>query len=110
MNFITNEKNVKTVDYPEYKFCKLLDEANGCLNGCYMGVLTYTQTDFIQGGIHEDQEGFYVISGSGGVLIDDTEYPLSTGACFIIPPGKYHSIKRDVACESIKLFFFHAAV
>jgi mannose-6-phosphate isomerase-like protein (cupin superfamily) len=88
----------------------LLDETNGCLAGCKTGLLSYTQEEYIQGGVHDDQEGFYVLEGSGSAKIGDTEFNLEAGTCFIVPPGLYHSIKKakDVPC--IKLFFFHAAI
>jgi quercetin dioxygenase-like cupin family protein len=110
MEIFINEKDVSSVEYEDYLFKELLEEKNGCLAGCRAGVLMYTQTEYRQGGVHDDQEGFFVLSGSGSAMVGGKEFFLEPGSCFIAPPGVYHSIKRDLSCSYIKLFFFHAAV
>ena len=42
--------------------------------------------------------------------IGDQEIPLSPGVCFVAPPGRYHSIKRDQTVPCVRLFFFHADI
>ena len=110
MRIYINENDIAPVKYENYIYTEMLGEKNGCLAGCRTGVLLYTQGEYRQGGIHEDQEGFFVISGSGSAIVGDKEFSLKPGACFIVPPGNYHSIKKDNTCSYIKLFFFHAAV
>lgn len=70
----------------------------------------YTQEEYKQGNTHEDQEGFYVLEGAGKALVGDNEIMLHPGVCFIVPPGFYHSIKKNAGCKYVKLFFFHAAI
>jgi len=110
MKIFINEKDVTPVKYKDYSFKEMLGEKNGCLAGCRTGVLIYTQEEYRQSGVHEDQEGFFVLSGSGSAMVGDKEFSLKPGVCFIVPPGTYHSIKKDTSCSCIKLFFFHAAV
>jgi len=105
-----NEKDVTPIKYEDYSFKELLGEKNGCLAGCRTGVLIYTQEEYKQSGVHDDQEGFFVLSGSGSAMVGDKEFSLEPGVCFIVPPGTCHSIKKDRSCSCIKLFFFHAAV
>ena len=107
---LVHESGAVPVKLGDYDFIPLLSAENGCLAGCSAGLLVYTQEEFRQGGVHEDQEGFFVLEGRGRALIGESEFPLSPGSCFIVPPGLYHSIKKDPACVHIKLFFFHAAV
>jgi gentisate 1,2-dioxygenase len=107
---LVHESDAAPEKFPEYEYIPLLSEANGCLAGCRTGILLYRQEQYLQGGAHEDQEGFFVLEGTGGAQIGEQEFPLSPGACFIVPPGLYHSIRKDPSCEYIKLFFFHAAV
>ncbi|GAB4114701.1 MAG: hypothetical protein Kow00103_08810 [Candidatus Caldatribacteriota bacterium] len=109
MNLFKNEKYITPVEYEEYSFKELLGEKDGCKAGCQAGILVYTQEEYKQGGIHDDQEGFFVLSGSGSAIVGSKEFSLEPGVCFIVPPGKYHSIKKNKSCSSIKLFFFHAA-
>jgi D-lyxose ketol-isomerase len=110
MRIFINEKDVTPVKYEDYFFKEMLGEKNGCLAGCRTGVLIYTQEEYRQGGVHDDQEGFFVLSGSGSAMVGGEEFSLEPGVCFIVPPGTYHSIKKDTSCSCIKLFFFHAAV
>jgi len=110
MSLHIHESDADTIKYEHHEFTQLLGDKTGCLNGCTAGVLSYTQEDYIQGGIHEDQEGFYVLEGTGRAKIGDEEFEIRPGSCFFIPPGKYHYIKKDSSVPRIKLFFFHAAV
>lgn len=110
MRLLVDQSDIAPEKYGEYEYIPLLSEENGCLAGCRTGLLIYTQDEFRQGGVHEDQEGFFVLEGKGKALVGETELSLSPGSCFIVPPGLYHSIKRDPACDRITLFFFHAAI
>ena len=110
MSLYTKETDSQRVVFDEYRFIPLLDQENGCQAGCRCGILEYTQLDYLQGGTHEDQEVFFVLSGTGLAVVGDQEIPLSPGVCFVAPPGRYHSIKRDQTVPCVRLFFFHAAV
>lgn len=105
-----HESEALSTLFPDYLFKPLLSPDTGTLNGCSCGVLEYTQTQYNQGGIHEDQEVFYVLEGSGEALVGVESFPLRPGDCFHVPPKHYHAIKRDESCPCIRLFFFHAAV
>ena len=96
--------------FPEYVFRPLLGPDAGTLGGCTCGILEYTQTEFKQGGVHEDQEVFYVLEGRGEALVGEERFPLREGDCFHVSPGLWHYIKRDEDSAAIKLFFFHAAI
>lgn len=102
-----DEAVTQTFEYHDYT--ELLTDENGCTAGCRTGVLSYWQTEYIQGGIHEDQEGFFVLEGYGMALIGDCEFPIGPGSCFIAPAGVSHYIRRNADCSCVRLFFFHAA-
>ena len=110
MKFHIHESEAKVIKNEHFDYIQLLDEKHGAVAACVAGVLSYTQEEFIQGGIHEDQEGFYVLEGSGAALVGETEFQLSPGSCFMVPAGYYHAIKKDKHVPHIKLFFFHAAI
>ena len=44
---------------PERTGHTLLDEDQGCVNGCRMGVSLYRSTEYHMPQKHDDQEGFY---------------------------------------------------
>ncbi|MEW6550251.1 MAG: cupin domain-containing protein [Spirochaetota bacterium] len=110
MDLHVNQGDFIPVDFGEYAYIPLLSEENGCRAGCRTGLLSYFQEEYGQGGVHEDQEGFFVLEGTGKAQVGEREFSLSPGSCFIVPPGLRHAIKKDPACDHIKLFFFHAAV
>lgn len=89
---------------------KFLDEANGCVAGCCAGITFYTSTEYGKGGVHKDQEGFYVLEGEGIAKIGDEEFPVYPGMCMIAPKGVWHCIKRNADSKPVKVFWFHSAV
>lgn len=110
MLYYKNESDAQHQQFEHHDYAELLNQDNGCVASCRTGLLYYRQTSFIQGGVHEDQEGFYVLEGSGRARVGEQEFPISPGSCFIAPAGKEHYICRDETCDYVKLFFFHAAV
>ena len=65
---------------PERTGHTLLDEKQGCVNGCRMGVSLYRSTEYHMPQKHDDQEGFFVLDGKGYALVGDEEIP---------PPARY---------------------
>ena len=57
-------------------------------------------------GVHEDNEGFYVISGEGKMMIGQEEYELSAGCAMLVPAGVPHAIKK-VHAEHLQVFIYH---
>lgn len=92
--------------------CNLLTEKDGCVNGCKCGISVYTNTEYAPDGgpMHDDQEGFYVLEGTGSALIDGVEYEMKPNICFIVPAGMKHTMKKSDDCEYCKVFWYHAAV
>lgn len=86
----------------------ILDETNGCINGCKTGISIYDNTEYKKGGVHEDQEGFYVLEGFGKALFGEEEHDIYPGMTMIAPAGVKHQLKRDEKSGAIKVFYFHA--
>ncbi len=107
--FAREENGVLTA-FEHHDHMTLLTERNGAEAGCRTGLLYYRQTEYLQGGVHEDQEGFFVLEGSGSARVGEEEFPLEPGTCFLAPAGVYHTIKRNSGCPYVKLFYFHAAI
>ena len=61
---------------PERTGHTLLDENQGCVKGCRMGVSLYRNTEYHMPQKHDDQEGFFVLDGKGYALINGEEIPL----------------------------------
>ena len=88
----------------------LLTEENGCKNGCICGISRYTETEYQAPGCHEDQEGFYVVSGCGMAKVGEQEFCVSPGMAFIAPAGVLHTICTNDVNVPVEVFWFHAAI
>ena len=88
----------------------LLTQANGCVNGCIAGISDYTETEYGDSGCHEDQEGFYVVSGTGWAKVGNEEKRIAAGDAFFVPPGVAHTMKAECRDTLLRVFWFHASV
>jgi len=110
MKYYENKKNINPVIMEGHYSYKLLSNKNGCVSGCCSGVSVYTSNDYPPPGVHEDQEGFMVIEGTGWARIGNEEFRVEPEVSFIAPAGVKHSIKKDSESAPIKVFWFHAAI
>ena len=69
-------------------------------NGCCAGICAYNSDSFSAPALHDDQEGFFVLEGSGEAQL--------AGMSFILPPQTLHSFRR-LGSEYLKVLWFHAA-
>lgn len=107
--YITLEEAIERSDQKKGSM-KLLTEDNGCVNGCCSGITVYEDTEFsTRPGVHEDQEGFYVLEGNGIVKLDDLEFSVKAGDSFIAAKGVAHTVKSADG-KPVKVFWFHSAV
>ncbi|MCK4982187.1 MAG: cupin domain-containing protein [Victivallaceae bacterium] len=88
----------------------MIDSRNGCKNGFCLGISYRTDTDYAQPDEHKDQEGFYVLPGTGMAQVGNEEFPLKPGVSFIVPDSVSHSIKKDPDSVPLKLLYAHGAI
>ena len=88
----------------------LLDENQGCVNGCRMGISFYSMDEYGKATAHDDQEGFFVLEGQGRALIDGEEIIMEPGMAFMVPAGVTHVMKREPGYKYCKVLWFHGAV
>ena len=86
----------------------LLGEKQGCTNSCCAGISYYSRTEYTPPAVHEDQEGFMVLSGQGWAKIGEEEFFVEQGTAFIAPEGMPHQMKSADSGEPLTLFWFHA--
>ncbi len=89
---------------------ELLGEENGCLSGCRSGITVNDSEEYGTAGVHEDQEGFFVLEGEGYVMLDDMEIEVCEGSSFIALPGVKHTMRTKDKNKPLKIFWFHSAV
>ncbi len=88
----------------------MLGEAQGCVAGFSSGISIYTATEYPAAGVHEDQEGFVVLEGTGWAKVGDEERRIGPEMCFVAPAGVPHAIKRDPDSARVKVCWFHGAI
>lgn len=101
------ERNNNTVGHTVFP---LLNEEHGCVAGCCTGISLYNLDEFPPPGLHDFQEGFIVMEGTGWAKVGDEEFRLEPDVSFIAPAGTKHTIKKDPSVKHIKLFWFHASI
>lgn len=89
---------------------ELIGADNGAKNGFSMGISYYYGQDYGVPGMHNDQEGFYVLEGNGFAKIGDVEIIIKPGVGFIALPGEAHAIKCSADCKYVKLLWAHGAI
>lgn len=103
-------REVEVIMRDGVKNYQLLTASNGCVNGCCAGISIFSNTEYAMANTHEDQEGFFVISGDGWAKVGETEFPIEPMTSFIVPAGVSHTVKRNAESTPVTLFWFHAAV
>lgn len=86
----------------------LLTGEHGCVAGCKSGVTVCVNKEYGNPGIHDDQEGFYVISGQGYAKVGLEEFKLYPGVSFLAAVGVPHAMKCDKDCDLLEVFWFHS--
>ena len=107
---ITNEKNIIYHQNDSHKGGSLIDNTNGGVNGFCMGLSEYFTTEFGAEGIHEDQEGFYVLEGNGMAKIGNKIFAIEKGDSFIVPANTPHVLKKDKNSVDLKVLWAHGAI
>jgi mannose-6-phosphate isomerase-like protein (cupin superfamily) len=91
------EPIVRYLDSTEAVDCPY-GEAKRLITGGQGGVANVHHITVTEGGGHFHQgydEVYYVLKGSGALIIDGQEHPLRPGAAAVIPRGCVHSLKAD---------------
>ncbi len=88
----------------------LIDHTHGATNGFCMGISYYTGDAYGQPGVHADQEGFYVLEGTGTAKVGDAEFRIGPGSSFLAYAGVPHTMKRDPDSTPIAVLWSHGAL
>jgi len=110
MSYFVSRKDMHTIPTTGNASYPMLDASHGCVAGFKSGITIYTATEYGRAGVHDDQEGFVVMEGTGWAKVGDEEYHLQPDVCFIAPAGVPHSVKRDLDAAYVKVCWFHGAI
>lgn len=110
LKIYSKETEIRFSENTTHKGGELIGEGNGAKNGFCLGISVYHSESYGETGIHEDQEGFYVIEGTGMALVGSKEIRISPGISFIVYAGTPHAIKKDPDSTPVKLLWAHGAI
>ncbi len=88
----------------------LIGPENGATKGYCIGVGIVEKEEYGPPGVHEDQEGFYVIQGTGTTKVGDEEFAIGPGSAYIALKGVPHAVKKTPGSKPLKLLWSHGAV
>ncbi len=88
----------------------LVNASHGAVLGFSMGLVYYDNLEYLAPGVHDDQEGFYILAGTGMAQVGETEFPIRLGSSFLAPKGVPHRIKRNAESVPVKVLYAHGAV
>ncbi len=75
--------------------------------GAFCAMLNvFFSDEYPEPGVHEDNEGFFVVSGRGTMKIAGAEYELVPGTAMVAPAGVAHAIKKR-GDEDLRVFLYH---
>jgi mannose-6-phosphate isomerase-like protein (cupin superfamily) len=89
---------------------QLIGPEQSATKGFCIGITYYDQEVYNPPGVHDDQEGFYVLAGRGVAKVGDEELEIRPGTAWIARKGVPHSLKKKPGSEPVKLLWSHGAV
>ena len=110
MNVEVHEESVEMYQDGTVAGAELIGQANGATNGFCVGIGIYYLDTYLEPGVHEDQEGFYVVTGTGTAKVGSAEFAIRPGSAFIAQKGVPHCIKRSPDSGPVKVVWSHGAV
>lgn len=110
MKIYCHEKDARQFSSDNHFGCTLIDEQNGAKKEFGMGISCYFWNEYGKPGVHNFQEGFYVLEGSGTAKIGNEEFKIIPGSAFIAADGVPHSFKKDADVEYVKILYSHGSV
>jgi len=110
MRYHLHEDEVKATEDNGMAYKSLITGQQGAVNEFVLGVTEYYAEEYQNIGLHETQEGFYVLAGVGTARVGDTEFPIRAGTSFIAPKGVPHSVKKSPGSVPVRLIWAHGAV
>ena len=88
----------------------LIGPAQGAVGGYCLGITRCDREEYSAPGVHEDQEGFYVLEGRGMARVGAEEFEIGPGTAFLVAKGVPHTVRRLPGSPTLKLLWSHGAV
>jgi len=108
MKKVFSHKSTEITEFPGCHSHSFFNSENSPCDGYYAMYNYFYNTDYITPyGVHEDHEGFYVVAGTGKMIIGNgPEFDLLPGVSMVAPAGVPHAFKKT-SQEDLEIFLFH---
>src|SRR5262245_40320222 len=73
-----------------FRRAPLVDKAAGSVH-MGLGLCTLHAGGYVDSHVHSFEESFYILEGAVTLILDGRGYPLTTGACGVVPIGVTHA-------------------
>lgn len=110
MKIKVKESEIEFHQAETHKGGELIGKKNGAKNGFCFGLSYYHAEEFGHPGIHDDQEGFYVIEGTGKAKIGNEVFNIYPGMSFIAHAGVQHELIKNQNSVPVKVLWTHGAI
>lgn len=108
MQYAAQYDTSKRKHFPGATSDPCFEDGESPIPGVYAMRNLFTAAEYPEPGVHDDHEGFYVVSGRGWLLIADQEYELTPGTAMFAPAKTPHAIKSSGG--ELEIFIYHFPV
>ena len=110
MNTHVHEDRLTRISDSSHAGTELIGKPTGATNRFCMGIASYFLETYGEPGVHDIQECFYVVEGTGVAKLGDEEFDIRPGSAFLAQKGVPHSIKKNPGSVPVKLVWAHGAL
>lgn len=101
------EKSKEAMLYPDVESFMIFSYENSPIPGNNSMLNFFKGTEYPEVlGVHDDNEGFYVIKGEGKFKLGDEEFDIYPGVAMYAPAGVAHGIKKTSE-QDLEIFLYH---
>ena len=106
-DFVVKQDPAKLLEFPGAHSYQHFEKDDTPIKGVFTMFNIFYSTEYpAVPGVHDDNEGFYVVSGEGTIKIKEKEYDMVPGAAILVPAGTPHAIRKK-GNEDLKVFIYH---
>jgi|GEM_PF-621974 len=107
MTYVAQAGELDPIRHPGADSLPLHTEEKTPVKGCYTMLNRFYESEYPKNfGVHEDNEGFYVVSGKGYYWLEGREWEIGPGSAMLAPAGQRHGLKKSGDAD-LTVFIYH---
>lgn len=109
VSYVAQADEAKRKTFPGAYSDPIFEQDNAPVDAFCAMLNVFFSKEYPEPGVHDDHEGFFVVSGHGKMLVGGVEYELAPGSAMVAPAGVRHAIKKT-GDEDLRVFLYHFPV